>query len=35
MPSVLRPDMKAIVWLAMGAIVVPMVMPKLRSLAGK
>lgn len=30
MPSVLKPDMKAVVWLAIGAFVVPMVLAKLR-----
>jgi hypothetical protein len=29
MPSVLKPDMKAIVWLAIGALVVPLVRSKL------
>jgi len=29
MPSVLKPDMKALVWLAIGALVVPMVRSKL------
>jgi len=35
MPSVLKPDMKAVVWLALGFFVAPMVIPKVRSLLGK
>ena len=30
MPSVLKPDMKALVWLALGAFVVPKVMGMVR-----
>ncbi len=30
MPELLKPDMKAIVWLAIGAFVVPFVLAKLR-----
>jgi len=30
MPSILRPDMKSLVWLAIGAFVVPMVLRKIR-----
>jgi hypothetical protein len=29
MPNVLRPDMKALVWLAIGAFLVPMVLGRL------
>jgi hypothetical protein len=28
MPAVLKPDLKALVWLAIGAFLVPMVMSK-------
>jgi hypothetical protein len=28
MPNVLRPDLKALVWLAIGAFIVPMVMSR-------
>jgi hypothetical protein len=28
MPAILRPDLKALVWLAIGALVVPMVIGK-------
>ena len=28
MPAILKPDMKALVWLAIGAFLVPMVMSK-------
>lgn len=31
MPNVLRPDLKALVWLAIGAFVVPIVMGKIGS----
>lgn len=31
MPAILRPDLKALVWLAIGALVVPMVMSKFGS----
>ncbi len=30
MPGILKPDMKSIVWLAIGAFVVPMVLAKVR-----
>lgn len=30
MPEMLRPDMKSLVWLALGAFVVPMVLRKIR-----
>lgn len=30
MPELLRPDMKSLVWLALGAFVVPMVLRKIR-----
>lgn len=30
MPEMLRPDMKSLVWLAIGAFVVPMVLRKIR-----
>ncbi len=29
MPAILRPDMKSLVWLAIGAVVVPFVLKKL------
>lgn len=29
MPNVLKPDLKAVVWLAIGAFVVPMIMGRL------
>lgn len=29
MPSVLKPDLKAVVWLAIGAFLVPMVLGRL------
>ncbi|WP_433478144.1 hypothetical protein ACQPZP_14585 [Spirillospora sp. CA-142024] len=29
MPEILRPDMKSLVWLAIGAVVVPLVLKKL------
>jgi hypothetical protein len=29
MPAVLKPDMKALVWLAIGAFLVPMVMTRI------
>ena len=29
MPEILRPDMKSLVWLAIGAVVVPFVLKKL------
>lgn len=31
MPSVLKPDMKAVVWLAIGALVVPRVLKMVKS----
>lgn len=30
MPEMLRPDMKSLVWLAIGAFVVPMILRKVR-----
>jgi hypothetical protein len=30
MPSLLKPDMKSLVWLAIGAVVVPLVRSKLK-----
>lgn len=30
MPELLRPDMKSLIWLAIGAFIVPMVMRKIR-----
>jgi hypothetical protein len=30
MPAVLKPDMKAVVWLAIGAFVVPIVLAKVK-----
>ena len=30
MPEILRPDMKSLVWLALGAFVVPMILRKVR-----
>jgi len=30
MPSILKPDMKSLVWLALGAFVAPMVIAKLK-----
>jgi hypothetical protein len=30
MPDILKPDMKSLVWLAIGAFVVPMVLAKIK-----
>jgi hypothetical protein len=30
MPDILKPDMKSLVWLAIGAFVVPMIISKIR-----
>lgn len=30
MPDILKPDMKSLVWLAIGAFVVPMIIAKIR-----
>lgn len=35
MPEILKPDMKAAVWLALGFFVAPMVMSLIRSKTGK
>jgi hypothetical protein len=35
MPAILRPDLKALVWLAIGAFIVPMVMSRLGGLGGR
>lgn len=34
MSGLLKPDVKSIVWLLVGAVVVPAVLPKLRSKLG-
>lgn len=30
MPDILKPDMKSLVWLAIGAFVVPMILAKIK-----